>query len=183
VRLELRPPVARLRQRVMLEVSGIRPSSLQAMPVGATDQLGLSIGWQSLKQAVSGWWTVFPAPARRGIYPLRLRVRAGSSGFRSPDWFLRVLSPGTLSRPAFGDPRGVVGWWVHTVARADLVALKRWPLPDYDHRDRRLHCLFVVAYSPPGDSDPRDRRGLFVTAFRNGYGARWRLLETGFVPT
>jgi hypothetical protein len=94
-----------------------------------------------------------------------------------------VLSHGTLSRPAFGDPRGVVGWWVHTVARADLVALRPWPLPDYDHRDGRLHCLFVVAYSPPGDSDPGDRRGLFVTAFRNGYGGRWRLLETQLVPT
>ena len=183
VRLELRPAVARLRQRVTLEVSGTRASSLQALPTGATDQLGLHIGWQSLKHATGAWWTVLPAPARPGIYPLRLRVRAGLSGFRSPGWFLRVLSPGTLSRPAFVDPRGVVSWWVHTVAHADLVALRRWPLPGYDHRDRRLHCLFVVAYSPPGDSDPGDRRGLFVTAFRNGYGARWRLLETGLVPT
>jgi hypothetical protein len=175
--------VAQLGRRVRLDVSGVRPSSLQVLPVGAIDERGVYIGWQSLRQTAGTWWTVLTAPAQRGIYPLRLRVRAGSSGFSSPGWFLRVLQPGTLSRPAFRDPRGVVNWWVHTVAHADLVALRPWPLPDYDHRDRRLHCLFVVAYSPPGDSNPGDRRGLFVTAFRNGYGARWRLLDTELAPT
>jgi hypothetical protein len=93
--------------------------------------------------------------------------------------FLRVLARGTLARPAFDNPADVARWWVAAVAHASVVALKPWPHPSSDGRDGRLHRLFVVAYGPPGDGD---RLGMFVTAFRDGYGAPWRLLEATVEP-
>ena len=61
-------------------------------------------------------------------------------------------------------------------------ALKPWPRPAFDRRDVRLNRLFVVAYSPPGKPAIRDRVGMFVTAFRDGYHGRWRLLEATVQP-
>ena len=62
------------------------------------------------------------------------------------------------------------------------MALKAWPRPGFDRRDARLHRLFVVAYSLPGHPQIRDRLGMFVTAVRDGFGARWRLLEATVQP-
>src|SRR5262249_3386247 len=102
--------------------------------------------------------------------------------FGPQDWFLRVFAPGTPSRPSFASPLDVVRWWVETVPRATLVALKAWPRPGFDRREPRLHRLFVVAYSPPGATDATDRLGMFLTAYRDGYQGRWRLLEATIQP-
>ena len=107
-----------------------------------------------------------PASIRSCSAPARARLRSG----RRP-LFLRVFAPGTGARPSFANPVDVVRWWVRTVPHAKLVALKAWPRPGFDLRDLRLHRLFVVAYSPPGHPQVRDRLGMFVTAVRDGYGA------------
>ena len=182
-RLRLRPPVVRLGGRERVEVSGLRAHSLQVVPVGALEPGGQAFRWRSLRLVHGTWVATLPAPLLRGIYLLRLRTHAGQRSFRSPTWFLRAFSPGTLSRPAFPNPDEVVRWWVRTVAHGTLVGFKRWPLPAWDRRDVRLHRLFVVAYSPPGQPEPGDRLGIFLTAFRDGYGSRWRFLEAKLLPT
>ena len=136
-----------------------------------------------------------PAPARRshlarqspcagasGVYPVELRTGADASPLRPARVFLRVLARGTQTRPAFDNPIDVVRWWVRTVPRATLVALKPWPRPALDRRDVRMHRLFAVAYSAPGRPAVGDRLGMFVTAFRDGYGGPWRLLEATVQP-
>ena len=55
-------------------------------------------------------------------------------------------------------------------------------LPLFDRRDRRLHRLFVVAYSRRGHPAVQDRLGMFVTAVRDGYSGRRRLLEASTLP-
>jgi hypothetical protein len=40
----------------------------------------------------------------------------------------------------------------------------------------------VIAYSPDAKTKVRDRLGIFVTAVRDGYHGRWRLLEATAVP-
>jgi hypothetical protein len=181
-RLRLRPAVVRLGGRERIEVSGLRVRSLQVVPVGALEPAGQGFRWRSLRLVHGNWVTTLPAPLLRGVYPLRLRTQAGTRSVRSPTWFLRVLSPGTLSRPSFPDPAEVVRWWVRSVPHGTLVAFKRWPLPAWDRRDARLHRLFVVAYSPPGQPEESARLGMFLTAFRDGYGARWRFLQANLSP-
>jgi hypothetical protein len=66
---------------------------------------------------------------------------------------------------------------VRTVRHARRDALKAWPRPAFDRRDPRLHRLFVVASSLAGHLSLHDRLGMFITAFRDGYHARWQLLE------
>ena len=181
-RLRLRPAVVRLGGRERVEVSRLRVHSLQVVPVGALEPGGQTFRWRSLRLVRGTWVATLRAPLLRGIYLLRLRTHARSRSFRSATWFLRVFSPGTLTRPSFQNPDEVVRWWVRTVAHGTLVAFKRWPLPAWDRRDVRLHRLFVVAYSPPGQPDPGDRLGMFLTAFRDGYGAPWRFLEAMLAP-
>jgi hypothetical protein len=181
-RLVLRPSVTRLRGETRVAFSGIRVPSLQVRASGASDASGNAFGWQPLRLVDGNWVTRLEAPARRGVYPLAVRVRPGTPAFRAPGWFLRVLARGSSSRPSFAAPVSVVRWWVRTVPRGTVVAVRSWPLPDLDRRDSKLHRLFVVAYSPPGHSDPGDRRGIFVTAFRLAYGSRWRFLEAKLKP-
>jgi hypothetical protein len=96
---------------------------------------------------------------------------------------LHVFLAGTLSRPSFATPEGVAKWWVRTATgHGRLVALRRWPRPGFDLRDRRLHQLLVVAYSPVGHPGVDERRGMFITAVRNGFGSRWCLLEATLQP-
>jgi hypothetical protein len=111
-----------------------------------------------------------------------LRTGAGAQPLRLQHVFLRVLAPGTRGRPSFDDPADVARWWVRTLPHASLVALRAWPRPAFDRRDMRLHRLFVVAYSPSGHPGVSDRLGMFVTAFRAGYHARWQLLEATVEP-
>ena len=181
-RVELQPPIVRLRQRPTIVVSGMHIGSLEARLAGATDRNGNPLPWHSVRLVAGTWRGTLPAPAWRGIYRVVLRERRGAMPLETERLFLRVLALGSLARPSFDDPADVARWWVKTVPHATLVALKPWPRPGFDQRDVRLHRLFVVAYSPPGHPQVRDRLGMFVTAFRDGYDARWRLLEATVLP-
>jgi hypothetical protein len=173
--------VVRLRQHATIAISGLHVRSLQLRLVGATFPDGTPIPWRSLRLEGGVWRGKLPAPALRGLYSILLRAGVGAAPIRLPS-FLRVFAPGTQARPSFHDPVDVVHWWVRTAARATLVALKAWPRPAFDRRDVRLHRLFVVAYSSPGHPGIRARLGMFVTAFRDGYHARWQLLGATVEP-
>ena len=168
-------------QGATVAISGVRARSLEVRLGGATDSKGRQLPWRSLRAAGGGWVGTLPAPALRGVYPVLLRGGAGGSPFGSGQ-LLRVFDARTRERPSFDDPSDVVSWWVSEVAHGTLVALKAWPRPAFDRRDLRLHQLFVVAYTLPGRPEVGDRLGMFVTAFRDGYGAPWRLLEATVQP-
>ena len=177
--VDLRPAVVRLGQRSAIRVSGLHVRSLGVRLAGAAHVDGRPFRWHPLQPVAGGWRGTLPLPPVHGVYPVLLRTRAGEL---RPGLFLRVLPPGALSRPSFADPDDAARWWVQTVAHGTLVALKPWPRSDLDRRDPRLHRLFVVSYSPAGDADPLDQRGMFVTAFRDGYGGGWRFLEASVQP-
>jgi hypothetical protein len=185
-RVALRPAVVRLGRHATIAVTGIHTRSLQVLLAGATDTPGnqpaKQLPWRSLRLVNGTWLGTLPAPALPGVYPVVLRTGAGAAPLNSQGLLLRVFATGTRSRPSFRDPSDVVRWWVRTVPQASLVALKAWPRPGFDRRDTRLHRLFVVAYSPSGYPEIRDRLGMFVTAFRNGFNGRWRLLEATVEP-
>ena len=180
-RVELRPAVTRLGEQTTITVSGVHARSVEVR-LAATDMLGRALPWRSLAPVNGAWVATLPAPTLLGVYPVVLRTSPGSPLFSSQRLFLRVFEPGTRARPAFDNPVAVARWWVRTVPHATLVALKAWPRPAFDHRDVRLQRLFVVAYSPPGRPQVSDRLGIFITAFRDGYDAPWRLLETTIEP-
>jgi hypothetical protein len=185
-RIELQPATVRLRERATIAVSGIHTRSLEVLLAGATDTPGRQparqLPWRSLRLVGGAWLGTLQTPALRGLYPVVLRTGAGAPPLRSQRLFLRVFAPGTDARPSFDNPADVVRWWVRTVPHATLVALKAWPRPGFDRRDARLHRLFVVAYSPPGHPQVRDRLGMFVTTVRDGYRGNWRLLEATLQP-
>jgi len=79
-------------------------------------------------------------------------------------------------------PRAVVVQWVRTAVHGTLDAVKRWQPVTWDHRDPRLHELFVIAYSPAGKPAISDRLGMFVTAVRNGFDGRWLFLDAKLTP-
>jgi hypothetical protein len=180
--VELRPSIVRLAEQPTIVVSGVRVPSLQVLLLGASDLLGHPWGSRSLRLVNGSWVGELPMPGFLGVYPVYLRVRAGAPRFGSSHWLLRVLDPGTGSRPSFRDPADVARWWVRAVRRRDLVAMKAWPRPGFDHRDPRLHRLFVVAYAPEGDRNVLDRLGIFITAYRSDYHGAWRLLEATAQP-
>jgi hypothetical protein len=70
----------------------------------------------------------------------------------------------------------------HLPGNEVLIAARPWPPAPFDHRDPRLHRLFVIAYAPQGDNEPSARLGAFITTIRNGYQGRWRLLEASTGP-
>lgn len=177
------PAVVRLREPASVTVSGIAVSSLEVRLAGATAAKGSPLLWRRMQRSNGGWWAALPKPALLGIYPIQLRAGAGTAIVGSRLWLLRVLADGTLARPSFATPEEVARWWVRTrAANVRLVAMKRWPRPAFDRRDPRLHQLLVVAYRPAGDTRVRDRLGIFITAFRNGFSGRWRLLEATVTP-
>lgn len=177
----VQPSVVKLYQRSTIAVSGLNRPSLEVRLVGATYADGTPLPWRSLGRVDGVWRGTLPTPALHGLYPIELRTAAGASLVR-PHLFLRVFEPRTRARPSFDDPADAVGWWVRTVPRASLVALKAWPRPAFDGRDQRLHRLFVVAYSPPGHPEVSDRLGMFVTTVRDGYHGGWRVLEATVEP-
>jgi hypothetical protein len=177
----VQPAVVNLYHRSTIAVSGLTCTSLEVRLVGATYADGTPLPWRSLGLAGGVWRGDLPTPALPGLYAIELRTAAGASLVK-PQLFLRVFEPGTRARPSFDDPADVARWWVRTVPRATLVALKAWPRPGFDRRDLRLHRLFVVAYSPPGHPLVSDRLGMFVTAVRDGYHGGWRLLEATVEP-
>lgn len=181
VRVALRPSTVQLGQRAGIVVSRVPARSVQVLLKGATDESGRQLQWRPLRLVDGVWRGSLPAPALHGVYPVVLRI--GETRFvESQRWLLRVYEPGTTARPSFEDPVDVVGWWVSTVPGGTLVAVKEWPLPEFDRRDPGLHRLFVVAYSPTDVPDADDLLGAFVTAVRDGSQGRWRLLEATLEP-
>ena len=177
------PAIVRLGGSASVTVRGLAGRRLEVRLVGATTPAGVPLGWRPLRLAGKAWRGSLPRPALRGIYPIEVRAGAGQPVARSANWMLRVFAAGTLSRPSFARPEGVAKWWVRTATgHARLIALRRWPRPGFDLRDQRLHQLLVVAYSPVGHPDVEDRLGMFVTAVRNGFDGRWRLLEATLQP-
>jgi hypothetical protein len=181
-RVDLQPSVVRSGERATIAVSGIDVRSLEVRLDGATYADGEPLPWHSLRFVDGAWRGTLPAPAWRGVYPVELRTRAGASLMKPAEAFLRVFARGTRERPSFDKPIDVVHWWVRTVPHATLVAVKAWPRPTSDRRDVGLHRRFVVAYSPSGDPQGTDLLGVFVTAFRDGHGAGWRLLDATVLP-
>jgi hypothetical protein len=178
--VRLQPEVVLLHQQASIAVGGMHVPSLQVRLAGATAALGRPLPWTPMHYRGGAWRATLPLPELRGIYPVLLRVGPGGAVLSSEHWLLHVFARGTLSRPLFDTPEGVARWWVRTVpARAKLVALRRWPRPAFDRRDRRLHQLLVLAYSVEGRTA---RLGIFVTAVRNGFHGRWRLLEATATP-
>jgi hypothetical protein len=118
---------------------------------------------------------MLPPPLLHGIYLVRVRI--GDATVLSGHRFLRVFPPRVGGEPSFEDPLGVVRWWV-AGRHAVLAAWRRWPLSADDHRDRRLHRLFVIAYRRQGAPE----LGIFITAVRDGYAGPWKLLEATVEP-
>jgi len=177
------PNVVQLGQASVVTVSGVDAPTLQVRLVGASVHGGHPLPWTPLRRTRGIWHAKLPTPELRGAYPIELRVRPGAPVMRSDGWLLRVFANGTLARPAFPTPEGVARWWVERrPGGATLVALKRWPRPAFDRRDRRLHQLLVLAYARTGRTDVKDRLGIFITAVRDGYGGKWRLLEASALP-
>lgn len=178
-----RPTVVRLNQQAIVIVRGYVPSrGLQVRLAGATDSQNVPATWIPLQHRGIVWTGPLPQPKLRGIYLIQLRAGPADPIIQSPGWLFRVFAVGTLARPSFTTPQEVIHWWVRSVAHATVAALKRWQTVTWDHRDNRLHQVFVVAYSPPGDPAINDRLGMFVTAVRNGFHGRWRFLEAAIVP-
>lgn len=169
-----------------VRVSGITARSAQVRPLGANDRSGLAYEWkpyrwQALRASGGTWRGLLPAPPLFGIYRLQLRV--GSNVLSSPHWLLRVLPHGTMARRASQTARASVRGYVdHLHGHQILVAERVWPLANYDHRDRRLNRLFVIAYAPRADNRPGSRLGRFISTMRNGYHGRWRVLEATTQP-
>jgi len=179
----LHPAIAELGTPAAIAVSGIDAPSLEVRLLGATNSAAKPVGWHALTFARGAWRGTLPPPELRGIYPVELRVRAGSPILRSTQWLYRVFAPGTLTRPSFQAPEDVARWWVQSLpGGAKLVALRRWPRPAFDRRDLALHRLLVLAYTLKGHETVRERLGIFVTAVRDGYSGPWRLLEATALP-
>lgn len=139
--------------------------------------------WRRLRLVRGRWSGVLAAPPLRGIYQLQFQVQQPNRLLQSPRWLLRVLPPGTLRRSAVLTPLAVVRDYVRDLPGTQVIVSERpWPQAAYDHRDPRLQRVFVIAYAPLGDTTPGAQRGLFITAFRNGYHGRWRLLEATVSP-
>jgi hypothetical protein len=180
--VSLRPSVVAVGGLVTVRVEGWQGSRLEVALDGASDRNGHLLGWRAARRRGSSWTAALPRPALRGIYPLLLRERRGSRVVRSRHWLLRVFRPRASREPSFATPEEVIRWWVHTRTRGTLAALRQWRRPDFDRRDPRLHRLFVVAYNPPRLPGVANRLGMFVTAVRDGYVGRWRLLEATVLP-
>lgn len=176
------PSVVQLHQAATVRVRVADAAGVAVRLNGASWPSGTLLPWTQLRLAHGVWVGQLGRPAFRGVYPLALRTRPGGTEFVSDSWMLRVLPPGTLDRPAFTTPEAVVQWWVAEVAHGSVPTYRPWPLLPYDRRDPRLHRLFVAAYDPPGATDDSHRLGIWITAFRDGYSGRWRLLEATVQP-
>jgi hypothetical protein len=173
----LTPAVSLLRGRTTITVAGPPGIGLSVRLEGASTRAGGPAGWMRLRYVDGAWRGMLSAPPLRGVYPIRLRTARGPLTEPTTPAFLRVYTRRTAREPSFADPRGVVRWWVARRG-ARLTAWKPWRLSSLDRRDRRLHRLFVIAYRKAG----RPTLGIFITAVRDGFGGRWRLLEATVEP-
>jgi hypothetical protein len=169
------PAVSRLGTPAAIAVTGTRTSSVEARLAGAAGRLGRTAAWTPLHLVDGSLQGRLPPPLLHGIYRVQLHVGTGTISARR--WLFRVYSPRVRREPGFERPTNVLRWWVEG-RHATLTALRRWPLSPDDHRDPRLHRLFVIAYRRPGGSE----LGIFITAVRDGYNGRWKLLEATVQP-
>ncbi|HEY2741059.1 MAG TPA: hypothetical protein VGI69_02630 [Gaiellaceae bacterium] len=188
VQVVLSAPAIDLYHSASVRVSGITAHSAQVRPVGAIDRAGLAYKWKpyrwrALRARDGTWHGQLPAPPLFGIYRLQLRFDRGRKVLSSPSWLLRVFPHGTMARrPSPTGLAAVRGYVAHLPGHQTLVALRRWPLASFDHRDPRLNRLFVIAYAPRGDKRRSSRLGRFVTTVRDGYHGRWRILQATTQP-
>lgn len=177
------PSVIQLHQTATVSVRTVGDATAVDVRLeGASMPSGTLLPWTHLRAAHGVWVGRLGQPALRGVYPLEVRIGRGGSRLAAETWLLRVLPPGTLNRPAFSTAEEVVQWWVTDVAHATLAAMRPWAPLATDRRDPRLHRLYVVAYDPAGATDDSGRRGIWITAFRDGYRGGWRLLEATVQP-
>jgi len=182
-RVLIRPSIVPLQESsAAITVSNVQTGTLQVRFSGATDRSGRLREWQTLHRVDGVWTATILSPALRGVYPIRLRTASGASIGASRLWLLRVYEPRRANAPSFVRAIDAVRWWVGAIRGGTLRAVKPWPRPAFDRRDPRLHRLFVVAYSPRGRPAVSDRLGMFITAFRESYRGRWRLLEATVQP-
>jgi hypothetical protein len=187
VRVALQPRSIDLFHDASVAVRGSTGGVVEVRLMGAIDRDGLAYEWtpypwRRLRSVARTWRGALPAPPLLGIYQLQLRLGHGRK-LSSPSWLLRVFPRGVLGRPSFPTAAGAVRNFVaHLRGDQVLVALKRWPLSAFDHRDPRLNRLFAIAYAPRAHDRRSSRLGLFVTTVRNGFDGRWRLLETSTAP-
>ena len=169
-----------------ISVSGLTAHSLDVRLLGAIDPRGRAYHWapyrwRPLRLRRGMWRGVLSAPVLLGIYQIQLRLDHGRRLLASTNWLERVLPYGTEARTSFATPAAVIPDYVtHLPGHQVLFALKPWPLPAYDHRDPRLHRLFVIAYAP--ENKPNARVGKFITVVRDGYQGSWRLLQATTGP-
>jgi hypothetical protein len=188
VRVVFSPPAIDLFHSASARVSGIAARSAEVRLVGAIDRAGLAYEWtpypwQVLRVHHGTWRGQLPPPPLLGIYRLQLRLDHGRRFLTSARWLLRVVPAGTMKRPSFANAVGAVRDFVaHLPGHEVLVASKRWPLANFDHRDPRLNRLFVIAYAPRDDKRRSSRLGLFVTTVRDGYHGGWRILQATTQP-
>lgn len=183
-----RPATIGLFRHTSVTVRNLSARSVEARLKGATDAAGLAYEWtpyrwRRLRLSDGAWRGALPAPALLGVYELELRLDGGRRVLHSRDWLVRVFRPHTLARPSFPTAAGVVRDFVARLPGDEVVvALRRVRPAHYDRRDARLHRIFAVAYASRGDTEPASRLGLFVTAVRDAFHGRWRLLDTGVEP-
>ena len=188
VRVTLRSHVIDLVHPESVSVSGVTARGVEVRLLGAIDRAGMAYEWapypwRRLRLLRGAWRGVLPAPALLGIYRLQLRLDDGRRLLSSSSWLLRVFPPGEITRRSFPTAVAAVRDVVaHLPGRQVLVALRRWPQAVFDHRDQRLHRIFVIAYAPHADNRPGSRLGLFVTTVRDGFHGRWRVLEATAQP-
>jgi hypothetical protein len=150
--------------------------------LGASNIYGAIAPWISLHRRRGSWRARLPQPVLPGIYPIKIRTHPAMTVARARVVYLRVYEAGTTARPLFTTSQQVAAWWVTSVAGGTVVAIRRWPGTAFDHRLTKLNQLFVIAYSPRGTSAAGDRRGVWITAVREGYLGKWRLLEVSIRP-
>ena len=169
-------------------IGGVAAHDVEVRLLGATDPAGLAYEWspyrwRRLQLLLGVWRGVLPSPALPGIYQLQLRLDSGHKLLSSGRWLLRVFPVRTVvwgsSDTAVAAVRDFVA---HLPGDQALVALRRWPQAKFDHRDPRLHRVFVIAFAPRADNRPGTRSGLFITTVRDGFHGRWRLLEATVQP-
>jgi len=179
--VNVRPAVVRLGRSAVVEVRTREPwRQLELRLKGSTTEIGLLSPWIRLRLRDGVWSARIPPLEARGVYPIELRASPGESVLHSKGWLYMVLSAGTLAGPSFPTPEGVVRAWIRR--HGTLRALRRWPFSVHDRRVPALHQRLIVAYTPRGNQNASDRLGIFITAVRIGFGARWRLLEATVRP-
>jgi hypothetical protein len=181
------PPVIDLFHPAEISVAGIASRDPEVRLLGAIDRHGLAYEWtpypwRRLRLLHGTWHGVLPAPPLFGVYQLQLRLDSRKV-LTSSRWLLRVFPAEAKRRRSFPTALAAIRDFVAGRAgKMQLIAVRPWRQAAFDHRDRRLNRMFVIAYAPGRDKRPDSRLGLFITTVRNGFHGRWRLLTATTRP-